>query len=87
MEQFQKGDVVRLKNGGSCMIIIALGDYSGWTPSPSHTATCMWFEGQKQQETIFDIAMLEKASSMIVHHGPTTGGACFTTATVRPSLW
>jgi uncharacterized protein YodC (DUF2158 family) len=63
MEQFQKGDVVRLKNGGPCMIISPLGDYSGWTPSPSHTATCTWFEGQKQQETIFDVALLEKASS------------------------
>jgi uncharacterized protein YodC (DUF2158 family) len=63
MEQFQTGDAVRLKSGGPYMTIMALGDYSGWTTSPSHTARCIWFEGQKKQETILDVAMLEKASS------------------------
>ena len=63
MAQFQTGDVVRLKSGGPCMLITALGDSSGWTMSPSHTASCLWFEGQKQQETVFDIALLEKVSS------------------------
>ena len=63
MEQFEKGDVVCLKSGGPRMIITALGDYSGWTTSPAHTATCMWFEGKKKQEAVFDVAMLEKASS------------------------
>jgi len=65
MEQFQKGDVVRLKSGGPWMIITALGDYSGWTTSPAHTASCLWFEGEKKQETVFDIALLEKASSQV----------------------
>jgi len=63
MEQFRKGDVVRLKSGGPCMTIIALGDYSGWTMRPSDTAVCMWFEGERKQATIFDVAILEKASS------------------------
>ena len=63
MTQFQSGDVVRLKSGGPCMLITALGDASGWTMSPSHTASCLWFEGQKQQETVFDVALLEKVSS------------------------
>ena len=62
MEQFQKGDVVRLKSGGPFMKITALGDYSGWTMSPSDTASCIWFEGDKKQETVFDIAILEKVS-------------------------
>jgi uncharacterized protein YodC (DUF2158 family) len=62
MVQFQTGDVVRLKSGGPCMTITALGAYSGWTPSPSHTVTCLWCEGQKKQETMFDVALLEKAS-------------------------
>ena len=62
MEQFQTGDVVRLKSGEPCMTITALGDYAGWTMSPAHTASCMWFEGQKKQETVFDVAMLEKVS-------------------------
>jgi uncharacterized protein YodC (DUF2158 family) len=44
MEQFQKGDVVRLKSSGPFMKITALGDYSGWTMSPSDTASCIWFE-------------------------------------------
>ena len=63
MEQFQKGDVVRLKSGGPWMTITALGDYSGWTMRPAHTASCLWFEGQKKQETVFDVAILEKASA------------------------
>jgi len=63
MEQFQKGDVVRLKSGGPCMTITTLGDYSGWTTSPSHSASCIWFEENKKQETVFDIAILEKVSS------------------------
>ena len=62
MEQFQKGDVVRLKSGGPWMTITARGDYSGWTMSPSDTASCRWCEGQKQQETVFDVAILEKVS-------------------------
>ena len=67
MAQFQQGDVVRLKNGGPWMTITALGGSSGWTPSPAHAATCMWFEGHKQQETVFDVALLEKAAP----HGAT----------------
>ena len=63
MTQFQKGDVVRLKSGGPCMAITALGDYSGWTMRPTDTVSCRWFEGQKQQETVFDVALLEKISS------------------------
>ena len=60
MEQFQTGDVVRFKSGGPCMTITALGDYAGWTMSPSDNALCSWFEGEKKQETVFDIALLEK---------------------------
>jgi uncharacterized protein YodC (DUF2158 family) len=63
MEQFQQGDVVRLKSGGPWMTIIAFGGYTGWTRSPSDTVSCMWFEGEKKQETVFDVALLEKASS------------------------
>ena len=68
MEQFQTGDVVRLKSGGPWMTIIALGDYSGWTMSPAHTASCRWFEGQKKQETVFDVALLEKVSARAYPH-------------------
>ena len=63
MERFQTGDAVRLKSGGPCMTITALGVYSGWTPSPVHTVTCRWFEGEKPQETVFDVALLAKVAS------------------------
>jgi len=63
MEQFQQGDVVRLKSGGPWMTITTLGDYSGWMMRPSDTASCLWFEGHKKQETVFDVALLEKVSS------------------------
>ena len=62
MAQFQQGDMVRLKSGGPFMTVASLGDYSGWTTSPAHTASCLWFEGKKKQETVFDVAMLEKVS-------------------------
>ena len=62
MERFQRGDVVRFKSGGPWMTITALGAYSGWTMCPTDTATCRWFEGEKPQETVLDVALLEKIS-------------------------
>jgi uncharacterized protein YodC (DUF2158 family) len=63
MEQFQAGDAVRLKSGGPCMIITALGVYSGWTMRVADTVACRWLEGDKQQETVLDVALLERAAS------------------------
>ena len=63
MTPWQPGDVVRLKSGGPCMIITALGSASGWTMSASHTASCLWFEGDKPQETVFDVALLDKVTT------------------------
>ena len=63
MERFQLGEVVRLKGGGPYMTIIALGAYSGWTMRVADTVSCRWFEGEKQQETVFDVALLEKVST------------------------
>ena len=54
MEQFQTGEVVRLKSGGPCMTITTVGTYSGWTMRVADTVSCRWFEGEKQQETVFD---------------------------------
>jgi uncharacterized protein YodC (DUF2158 family) len=45
------------------MTITALGAYSGWAMSVSDTVSCRWFEGEKQQETVFDVALLEKVSA------------------------
>ena len=68
MEQFQPGDVVRLKSGGPSMTITALGVYSGWAMRPTDTASCRWFEGEKPQETVFDVALLAKVSSRRAPH-------------------
>jgi uncharacterized protein YodC (DUF2158 family) len=63
MERFQPGEVVRLKGGGPWMTITALGAYSGWTMRVADTVSCRWFEGEKPQETVFDVALLEKVAS------------------------
>ena len=63
MEQFQPGEVVRLKSGGPWMIITTVGIYSGWTMRVADTVVCRWFEGEKPQETVFDVALLEKVSA------------------------
>jgi uncharacterized protein YodC (DUF2158 family) len=68
MERFLQGDIVRLKSGGPYMIITALGAYSGWTMWSADTVACRWFEGEKQQETVFDVALLEKVSSRREFH-------------------
>ena len=63
MERFLQGDRVRLKSGGPEMSITALRAYSGWTMWCADAVACRWFEGAKQQETVFDVALLEKVSS------------------------
>jgi hypothetical protein len=45
------------------MTITALGIYSGWTMRCADTVACQWFEGEKPQETVFDVALLEKVAS------------------------
>ena len=60
MERFQTGDTVRFKSGGPCMTITALGVYSGWTMRVADTVACRWFEGEKQHETVVDVALLFK---------------------------
>ncbi len=45
------------------------------------TVSCLWFEGEKQQETVLDVALLEKVSSRGAPHGghaPCTGTAIVT---------
>jgi uncharacterized protein YodC (DUF2158 family) len=68
MERFQTGDVVRLKSGGPWMTITALGVYSGWTMRCADTVSCRWVEGEKPQETVFDVALLEKGVSRGASH-------------------
>jgi uncharacterized protein YodC (DUF2158 family) len=68
MERFHIGEVVQLKGGGPWMTITALDASSGWTMRCSDAVSCRWFEGEKQQETVFDVALLEKVASRGSRH-------------------
>lgn len=57
MSEFKAGDVVVLKSGGPDMTILDVGDYS-----PMHSnnaAKCVWFDGKKKCEDVFDIVLLK----------------------------
>ena len=52
MPEFKEGDVVQLKSGaGPTMTIASLENAAG-------EAMCVWFEGKKTQEDIFDLVAL-----------------------------
>lgn len=63
MDQFKKGYVVQLKSGGPKMTITNLGNYGGLAMGPENGAACVWFEGTKKQEAVFDVAVLEKVDN------------------------
>jgi uncharacterized protein YodC (DUF2158 family) len=53
MHEFKEGDVVQLKSGtGPTMTIASLEHAAG-------EATCVWGEGKKTYEDIFDLLALE----------------------------
>ena len=58
MSDFKKGDVVELKSGGPKMTIQDLGDFG--PTGPEEGALCVWFDKDKQQEKVFDVAVLQK---------------------------
>jgi len=54
MHEFKEGDVVQLKSGtGPTMTIASLENSAG-------EAICVWVEGKKTQEDIFDLVALEE---------------------------
>lgn len=56
-DQFQIGDVVRLKSGGPAMTITEVGDaYMSGRP----TVWCAWFDAKGRQSGDFPPATLEK---------------------------
>ena len=55
-ENFEVGDVVRLKSGSPNMTIVELGKYSG---SGKTQAMCQWFSGERVDEVKKDIFALE----------------------------
>lgn len=57
MTSFQVGDVVQLKSGGPLMTIHDIGDYS---PGPNPGVRCVWFDGPKPLEEVFDVRVLEE---------------------------
>lgn len=61
MSSFQKGDVVQLKSGGPKMTVSELGDYGPM--GPEEGAKCVWFEKEKRNEHVFDVAVLQKPAA------------------------
>ena len=56
MSDIQVGDVVRLKSGGPKMTIHELGNYG--PVSSENGAKCVWFEGTRPVQQVFDVAVL-----------------------------
>ena len=56
--RLKPGDVVQLRSGGPKMTIqdIGLYDIAGTT----YNALCVWFEGTKPMEKVYDLAVLKK---------------------------
>lgn len=58
MEQLIVADVVQLKSGGPIMTIDGIGKYG---PGADHDrAKCVWFDGKKRMEDIFELTTLKK---------------------------
>ena len=71
---FKAGDVVQLKSGGPKMTIKDIDVY-GMGSSEDHVqANCVWFEGTKQKEGVFELHTLCKASDGEIHVGRLTRG-------------
>lgn len=56
--ELKVGDVVRLKSGGPAMTIEEIGKYG--MGSTHDQAKCVWFEGKKMQERVFELPTLTK---------------------------
>lgn len=52
------GDEVELKSGGPGMTVHAIGDYSPL--SAANGAKCVWFDGAKKCEEVFDAETLKR---------------------------
>lgn len=56
-QEFKIGDVVELKSGGPRMTIENIDNYS-FSGAAEIKAKCIWFDGKKMQENVFDLAVL-----------------------------
>ena len=57
-EELKEGEVVRLKSGGPRMTIAGIGLYG--MGSTKKQANCVWFDGTKKLESLFELHSLEK---------------------------
>lgn len=57
-EDLKEGDTVQLKSGGPKMTISGIGLYG--MGSTKKQANCVWFEGPKKHESLFELHALEK---------------------------
>lgn len=57
-EELKEGDVVQLKSGGPRMTIAGIDVYG--MGSTKKKANCVWFEGAKKLESLFELHSLEK---------------------------
>jgi uncharacterized protein YodC (DUF2158 family) len=58
---FKAGDVVQLKSGGPDMTIEDIDKYGPGTTTDS--AKCVWFEGMKRKDGLFELATLRSADT------------------------
>ena len=57
VEEISVGLVVQLKSGGPAMTVAAIRDYGPVGPNPG--VACVWFDGRKKVEEVFDPRTLE----------------------------
>ena len=58
MNTIKKGDQVLIKSGGPIMTVQTLGDFS-LAKGIEHGALCVWFDGNKPMEKVFDVEALK----------------------------
>jgi uncharacterized protein YodC (DUF2158 family) len=62
-QEFKAGDVVQLKSGGPKMTIDTIAKFG--MGSTHDQAKCVWFEGTKRMEALFELPTLSNASTGI----------------------
>lgn len=68
--EFKAGDVVQLKSGGPKMTINQIGKYG--KGSTQDQAKCVWFEGSKKVEDVFELHSLMTAAAAASHTSTVT---------------
>ncbi len=71
MAKFKKGDVVQLKSGGVSMTVADVDDYSNQGKS-ENGVKCVWQEGAKHFEEVYDEEVLQLAPARGIGAGSAT---------------